>query len=103
MGEPKSDRCGSLTSAGWKRQHGGKDMPSNIVDFRLSIRRLYQSLSPPLAEATSGRCNAALFRTRKPLTMAASPIGMAPGGFIAVGRRTCFEVTSQRHNSGQRP
>jgi len=29
MGEPKSDRCGSFTSAGWKRQHGGKDMPSN--------------------------------------------------------------------------
>ena len=28
-GEPKSDRCGSFTSAGWKRQHGGKDMPSN--------------------------------------------------------------------------
>src|SRR5271166_1571954 len=25
----KSDRCGSFTSAGWKRQHGGKDMPSN--------------------------------------------------------------------------
>ena len=29
MGEPKPDRCGSFTSAGWKRQHGGKDMPSN--------------------------------------------------------------------------
>ena len=29
MGEPKSDRCGSFTSTGWKRQHGGKDMPSN--------------------------------------------------------------------------
>jgi hypothetical protein len=29
MGEPKSDRRGSFTSAGWKRQHGGKDMPSN--------------------------------------------------------------------------
>jgi len=29
MGEPKSDRCGSFTSAGWKRQHGDKDMPSN--------------------------------------------------------------------------
>ena len=28
-GEPKSDRSGSFTSAGWKRQHGGKDMPSN--------------------------------------------------------------------------
>src|SRR5271165_5606141 len=28
-GEPKSDRCGSFTSAGWKRQHGDKDMPSN--------------------------------------------------------------------------
>src|ERR1700745_3646463 len=28
-GEPKSDRNGSFTSAGWKRQHGGKDMPSN--------------------------------------------------------------------------
>ena len=28
-GEPKSDRCGFFTSAGWKRQHGGKDMPSN--------------------------------------------------------------------------
>jgi hypothetical protein len=28
-GEPKSDRYGSFTSAGWKRQHGGKDMPSN--------------------------------------------------------------------------
>src|SRR5271166_4259067 len=28
-GEPKSDRCGSNTSAGWKRQHGDKDMPSN--------------------------------------------------------------------------
>jgi hypothetical protein len=26
---PKSDRCGTFTSAGWKRQHGGKDMPSN--------------------------------------------------------------------------
>src|SRR5439155_23734927 len=26
---PKSDRHGILTSAGWKRQHGGKDMPSN--------------------------------------------------------------------------
>ncbi len=24
-----SDRCGSNTSAGWKRQHGDKDMPSN--------------------------------------------------------------------------
>src|SRR5271165_3047206 len=28
-GEPKSDRCGSFTSAGWKRQHGDKDMLSN--------------------------------------------------------------------------
>src|SRR5208282_4309936 len=28
-GEPKSDRCGSNTSAGWKRQHGDKDMLSN--------------------------------------------------------------------------
>src|SRR5208337_3444185 len=28
-GEPKSGRRGSFTSAGWKRQHGGKDMPSN--------------------------------------------------------------------------
>ena len=28
-GEPKPDRCGSNTSAGWKRQHGDKDMPSN--------------------------------------------------------------------------
>src|SRR6476646_9771581 len=26
---PKSDRHGTLTSAGWKRQHGDKDMPSN--------------------------------------------------------------------------
>src|SRR5271166_2729895 len=26
---PKTDRHGTLTSAGWKRQHGGKDMPSN--------------------------------------------------------------------------
>ena len=26
---PKSDRYGIPTSAGWKRQHGGKDMPSN--------------------------------------------------------------------------
>src|SRR5712672_1337372 len=25
----ESDRYGYLTSAGWKRQHGGKDMPSN--------------------------------------------------------------------------
>jgi RNA-directed DNA polymerase len=25
----KSDRHGTITSAGWKRQHGGKDMPSN--------------------------------------------------------------------------
>ena len=29
MGEPKTDRGGSFTSAGWKRQHGDKDMPSN--------------------------------------------------------------------------
>ena len=29
MGEPKSDRGGSFTSAGRKRQHGGKDMLSN--------------------------------------------------------------------------
>jgi hypothetical protein len=28
-GVPKSDRCGTLTSAGWKRQHGDKDTPSN--------------------------------------------------------------------------
>jgi hypothetical protein len=28
-GVPKSDRCGILISAGWKRQHGDKDMPSN--------------------------------------------------------------------------
>src|SRR5208282_2097886 len=27
--EPKSDRSGSFTSAGWKRQHGDKDMLSN--------------------------------------------------------------------------
>ena len=26
---PKSDRRGISISAGWKRQHGGKDMPSN--------------------------------------------------------------------------
>ncbi|HZL66404.1 MAG TPA: hypothetical protein VFC29_03645 [Candidatus Limnocylindrales bacterium] len=26
---PKSDRRGILISAGWKRQHGDKDMPSN--------------------------------------------------------------------------
>jgi len=26
---PKSDRCGIFTSAGWKRQHGDKDTPSN--------------------------------------------------------------------------
>src|ERR1700720_1229430 len=26
---PKSDRCGTFASAGWKRQHGGKDTPSN--------------------------------------------------------------------------
>src|SRR6267142_1553387 len=25
----KSDRHGTITSAGWKRQHGDKDMPSN--------------------------------------------------------------------------
>ena len=25
----ESDRHGTITSAGWKRQHGGKDMPSN--------------------------------------------------------------------------
>jgi hypothetical protein len=29
MGMPKSDRRGTFTSAGWKRQHGDKDMPSN--------------------------------------------------------------------------
>src|ERR1019366_7654459 len=28
-GVPKSDRRGILTLAGWKRQHGDKDMPSN--------------------------------------------------------------------------
>src|SRR6202140_2560483 len=28
-GAPKSDRCGTVASAGWKRQHGGKDTPSN--------------------------------------------------------------------------
>jgi hypothetical protein len=28
-GVPKSDRRGILISAGWKRQHGDKDMPSN--------------------------------------------------------------------------
>ena len=28
-GVPKSDRCGIFTSAGWKRQHGDKDTPSN--------------------------------------------------------------------------
>jgi len=28
-GVPKSDRCGISISAGWKRQHGDKDMPSN--------------------------------------------------------------------------
>ena len=28
-GVPKSDRCGTFASAGWKRQHGGKDTPSN--------------------------------------------------------------------------
>jgi hypothetical protein len=28
-GMPKSDRRGISISAGWKRQHGGKDMPSN--------------------------------------------------------------------------
>ena len=28
-GVPKSDRCGTFTSAGWKRQHGDKDAPSN--------------------------------------------------------------------------
>ena len=29
MGSRRSDRYGSVTSAGWKRQHGDKDMPSN--------------------------------------------------------------------------
>jgi hypothetical protein len=28
-GAPKSDQYGAFTLAGWKRQHGGKDMPSN--------------------------------------------------------------------------
>src|SRR5262245_16524479 len=28
QGVPKSDRCGIPTSAGWKRQHGDKDIPS---------------------------------------------------------------------------
>src|ERR1700739_190048 len=28
-GAPKAYRCGSFTSAGVKRQHGGKDTPSN--------------------------------------------------------------------------
>jgi hypothetical protein len=28
-GVPKSDRGGTFTLAGWKRQHGDKDIPSN--------------------------------------------------------------------------
>src|ERR1700752_3107009 len=28
-GVSKSDRCGTLTSAGWKRQHGDKDIARN--------------------------------------------------------------------------
>ena len=38
MGEPKTDRGGSFTSAGWKRQHGDKDMPSNWRNLLVPAR-----------------------------------------------------------------
>ena len=47
MGEPKSDRCGSFTSAGWKRQHGGKDMPSNWRRFDAANVKVARVVASP--------------------------------------------------------